>query len=237
MENENRPEEIKPFELNEQHFDVPIAQGRFVHFLRKPQPEESIAYDEGLTIEIPIAKDGSRQLGGNDEKALENDVDFYEKIKRDEAKGYNGGTVPKLHKQQAVQNFFNRTVFVDDDQDIFGDIVYVTEIIGDVDSPAAVILHGIKQPEEKVLVKLKASLNNSRLMPDKRQRQKLVTKSTIRKAMAFYREQLGDMKGAVLNGEKFSAENRDSFINAVDPLIQQSIVTTYLNEVLGGLSD
>lgn len=231
----NNPEDVKPFKLDWKDTEI-VLKNKSRHFINRPTAEEVLAYDDKSVTEIPFEKDGSIKLGSDDSRQTACDAVFYDKIANKPAEGY-AGEVPNSHKSIVTTALYQRSIFVDDDQNVFGEQVTVTEILGDDDNPTAKILHTLKQPDDSRLTKMKNVMKTSKLVHDRRGRQKMVTQSSLRQVMSFYRDHLVSIGGATVVGETFSATNREAFINHVDPLIQKAVVEAYIRELTDLLPD
>ena len=245
-ENSQFPELPKPFQLNWGKQAVVLAGGRFKDFLNRPSTALILARDLEIPSEVPIAKDRSYALNEGSDKQNEIDAEYYEKVKAGEPEGYQGIVVRKLHKAQAFRLLYRRTIFIAPHSSAFDPIVEIWEIIGDPDTPQVLVKHFIKNPEEeKDFTAITNAINNARIAPDKNGKQKFVTKSSLAKAIAFYRKHVVDVQNAFFTKEIpvegnesetkteqvfFSAETRDEFINWVDPLIQEMIVAEFVTE-------
>lgn len=214
--------------------DVKLAKGRFVHTLSRPSNELMLEREDELETEISIAKDGSYGLPDTTgQEAI--DARYCEKI-RVKADGYHD-TIPQSHSAAAFQGLFGREIYVDELCNIFGDEIVVIEEIGRGDEPDFVVKHILRGADEDEINKYRRKTNNARLQPDKRGRQKLVQKSTLRSAEAFYRSLFKRMEGAKVNEQPFNDERRDEFINHVNPLIQKAVVKAYIEALTGNLLD
>jgi hypothetical protein len=223
------------YKLDWETAEISLAKGRFVHTLRRPDPEVILGRDKEIEIEIPIAKDGSYSIPDPTETE-EIDARCYEKIMVG-ATGYGDRSIPTQHKAAAFQGLYVREIDVDEDCDIFGDEISVIEEIGRDDDPDFTIVHVIAQPDEAELRKLRKKLNSGRMVPAKRGRHNFVRSSGLRAAMECYSRWLKRIDGATVAGETFSAENRAAFIHHVDPLIQMRVVTSVVEKLTGKLLD
>lgn len=215
--------------------EVKLAKGRFSHILQRPSAEMLIEREDELDTEIPIAKDGS--YGLPDETANEEiDAKYYEQIKIS-ADGYGGREIPTLHKSKAFQGLFQREIYADEDADIFDEEITVFEEIGGGDEPDFTVRHIVRVPDEKDLKKIRQAFNNGRLAPDKRQRQKFVQKSTLKKAMQFYSQYIQTIEGASVGGEKLSDGQLGVFVSFVNPLVQRAVVKALVEKLTGKLLD
>lgn len=224
----------KLFKLDWDSTDIRLAKGRFVHTLKRPDAEMVLDRERTIPNEIPLGKDGSYAIP--DPTATEaTDAKFYDKIAV-EADGYGDREIPVSHKAAAFQGLYVRDIYVDEDQDLFADEIIVTEEIGPSDDPEFVIRHVLSVDEQR-LQKARRKFAGGRLEHDRRGRQKYVAEQNLAASMEFYRAWLVRIDGATVNGEEFSAENRDQFIATVDPLIQRKVVRTLVDELTGRLLD
>lgn len=225
----------KLYPLDWRTTDVKLAKGRFVHTLERPTNELILERDAELETEIPIAKDGSYSLP--DETASEEiDAKYYERLVKNTT-GYEEREIPALHKAKAFQGLFQREIYVDESADIFDEEITVIEEIGGDDEPDFVIRHVLRQPDEKDLKRIRQTLNNGKLMPDKRGRQKFVSKSNLRKMLSFYAQYFVRLDGAKIDERAFSDDRRDEFIEVVSPLVRRKVVALLVGELSGKLSD
>lgn len=222
------------FKLDWDSVDISLKGGRFVHTLGRPSHELILERDKKIETEIPISKDGGFAMPDPTETE-EIDAECYASIQID-AKGYKG-VIPETHRAAAFQGLYVRSIYVHEDCDIFGDEIVVCEDIGDPDDPAFSIHHILNAPEETDIKKLRRKFNNGRLVPDKRGRQKFVSSSVLKTAMQNYSAWFKGMSGAHCGGENYTDERRAEFLAAVDPLIQQKVVKTVVDELTGGLLD
>jgi hypothetical protein len=226
--------ELKAYKLDWQEAEIRLARGRFTHTLSRPSPEMTIAREDELQPEIPIAKDGSFALPDSTAQE-ETDAKYYDRIVI-KTGGYTA-EAPTAHKAAAFQGLFRREIYLDPGCDIFGDEVTIIEEIGGAEEPDFTVLHVLRQPTEAELKKCRQGSSGGRLLPDKRGRQKLVTSSNLRSAMRFYNTWLVRIEGATAGGNAFSPDKRDEFVALVDPLIQRKVVTVLVDELTGGLLD
>ncbi len=215
--------------------EVKLAKGRFTHILQRPTSELILERDALLETEIPIAKDGSYSLP--DETASEDiDVKYYDRLAND-SHGYGEREIPALHKAKAFQALFQREIYVDESADIFDEEIIVIEEIGSDNEPDFTIRHVLRAPDEKDLKRIRQAINNGRLMPDKRGRQKFVSHSNLRKMMSFYAQYFVRLDGAKIDERPFSDDRREEFIEAVSPLVRRRVVALLVAELSGKLSD
>lgn len=222
------------FKLDWETCDISLKGGRFVHTLRRPSHDLILERDKKIETEIPIAKDGGFAMPDPTETE-EIDAEYYDQIKV-EAKGYKA-VIPEVHRAAAFQGLYVRSIYLHEDCDIFGDEIVVVEDIGDPDDPAFRNLHVLNAPEESELKKLRKKFNNGRLVPDKRNRQKFVSSSVLKTAMENYSSWFKRIEGPHCGGLYYSDERRAEFLAAIDPLIQQKVVKTVVDELTGGLLD
>ena len=224
----------KLYPLDWKTTDVKLAKGRFVHTLGRPSNELLLRRADELEVEVPIAKDGSYAIPDATEQE-EIDARYSEEI-RIETTGYNG-TIPTSHSSAAFQGLFQREIYVDPDCDIFGDEIIVLEEIGGDDEPDFVIKHIVRSPEEKELKKIRQKLNNGRLHPDKRGRQKYIEKAKLRSMMDYYSSWFLRMEGAKIDERQYSPERREEFVNETNALTQMAVVKAVVQELTGNLLD
>ncbi len=225
----------KLYPLDWQDIEVKLAKGRFVHKLRRPSEDLLLKREDEITTEIPIAKDGS--YAPPDELSQEAvDAKYWEELKI-EATGYKGD-VPTAHKAAAFNGLYTREIYVPEDADIFADEVPVIEEIGRGDEPDFILTHWVRQPEESELNKCRSKINaGGRLKPDKRGRQKFEQRSNLRSAMSYYNTWFSRMEGAKVNEQLFSADNKQAFIDTVDPLIKRKVIKVFIDALVGNLLD
>lgn len=208
--------------------EVRLAEGRFVHTVRRPTVEVIFERDKNMQSEIPIGKDGSYSLP--DPTATEDvDVKLYDAIALS-ATGYTG-EVPASHKSTVITGLYRREVYVDEDVDIFADTVPVTEEIGSGDEPEFTITHLMRQPTEDELKKYRRKNSAGEIKPGKRGKQRVVTKSNLKLAVEYY-----DLWIEQIDGVCLLAENGEYTAN-VDPLIKRLVVQTLVEELSGKLLD
>lgn len=234
-EPEKKPSGNGLFKLDWETTEIDLAKGRFVHTLRRPDPELIAKRDDELQTAIPIAKDGSYSMP---DPTLNDEVDakYYDAIAVS-ATGYTG-EIPELHKAKAFQGLYLREVAVDEDADIFADEVSVVEEIGGGVVPDFTITHVMRQPSESEIKAYRRKMTGtSEIKPGRRGRQSLVSRSNLKIAMQYYSLWMLRVEGATVNGETYSSENRDAFLATVDPLIQRHVVTTFANAITNELLD
>lgn len=214
--------ETRLYPLDWETQEVRLAEGRFVHTVRRPTVEEIFDRDRDLQSEIPIGKDGSYKLP--DPTATEDvDVALYDKIVT-AVSGYPG-EVPASHKSAVITGLYRRDIDVEEGADIFADIVPIVEEIGTGDEPDFVIRHFMRQPTEDELRKFRRRNSAGEIKPGKRGRQRFVTKSSLRLAVEYY-----DLWLERIDGVK-PADGQ------VDPLIKRQVVQTLVDAISGGLLD
>ena len=215
--------------------DVKLAKGRFVHTLERPSNDLLLEREDELELVVPIAKDGSYAMP---DRIVQEEIDekYALKLRVGETQGYKG-TIPQAHSAAAFQGLFQREIYVDPDCDIFGDEITVIEEVGTGDEPDFVIRHIVRAPEEKELKKVRQKLNNGKLHPDKRGRQKYVQKSNLRSMMSYYSTWFIRMEGAKIDERPFSTERRDEFLAEINALTQREVVKTIVQELIGNLLD
>lgn len=227
--------EPKLFKLDWETTEIDLAKGRFVHTLKRPDPELIAKRDEELQTTIPIGKDGSYSMP---DPTLNDEVDakYYDAIAVS-ATGY-AADVPELHKAKAFQGLYLREVSVDEDADIFADEVPVIEEIGGGVMADFTITHVMRQPAESEVKAYRRKMSvTHEVKPGKRGRQSLVSRSNLKLAMQYYSLWMLRVEGATVNGETYSTENRDAFLATVDPLIQRQVVTAFANAITNELLD
>jgi hypothetical protein len=234
LNEETNETKSKLFKLDWESMVIRLRKGRFLHTLKRPEPEILLDRDKEIEVEIPIAKDGSYSLPDPTETE-EIDAAYYDKIQI-EATGYEG-PIPAQHKASAFQGLYIREIYIPEECDIFGSEITVLEEIGGSDEPDFTITHVIAQPEESDLRKLRKKLSNGHIAPDKRGRQKFVRSSSLKTTMQHYSSWMKRVEGATVAGETYSAENRDAFLATVDPLIQQRVINVVVEELTGKLLD
>lgn len=225
---DSTPSEVKPFKLDWKDTEVHLYKGKFKHFLRRAEAEEILEWQEKLTSEVSISKDGSIPLvaeSAQDEKA---NAEFYDKIKLKEAEGYNGRPVPDSHKSAAVKKLYERTVWIDEDADIFGEEILIHEVLGDPNNPIALIKHFLKNPmfDDAKLRRIKNTINGGVMQTDRKGGKKIVGNKPVRKTHAFYFENFLRIENVTVNDKTL-----------VDPLIAHLIVSVMVRELTDALSD
>lgn len=225
-----------PYNLNWRTFEVKFDGGRS-HIFNKPAPEKVVEWDESNISETSFTRDGKPKMSSDEaqEKTLTANSQFYDQF-ISEYKGYKNEPT-SFHKSKAVEKLYDHLIYLKDGQDIFDEEVTIIELIGDEDNPLAIIEHTFSQPEEKLLRKMNAAINNRKPEHEKRGRMKLVEVPWIRKAMAFYGQCLVRISGAVVGDQSFSPEIRQTFIQNIDPLIQKRIVSYFVGRLTGALQD
>lgn len=211
--------------------EVRLGKGRFVHILRRPEPEQIFKRDADLQQEIPIGQDGSYSLP--DPTANDTvDAALYDEIVV-ENKGFDNVELSAFHKSSAVQALWKREIYIDDDADPFDDEIAIVDEVGSGDLPDFTILHVMRQPKPSELdsYRRKAAAN-SQVKPGKRGRQILVTRSNLRSLSAFYDLWLVRIAGAAVEGRAWSEGERTAFLAAVDPLVKRKVVAE-LAEAIG----
>lgn len=236
-ENTPLPEAVPAFKLDWNDTEITLAKGKFKHFIKRPEPLMIVERDGKIPSEVPIAKDRSYALNAGSDEQDVIDAEYYDKVKAQDAEGYNGKIPPVAHRAAAFRAIYRRFVYIADHSSAFDDIVEIHEVFGDPENPIALIKHFIRQPEEKELTRIKNAINNTRIAPDKRNRQKFVTESSLKKAMAFYRAQLDRIENATVAGKSFAESDRNEFINVVDPLVQEMVVAVFVKEATSLLED
>lgn len=223
------------FKLDWETTEIDLAKGRFVHTLKRPDPELILKRDDELQTAIPIAKDGSYSMP---DPTLNDEVDakYYDAIAVS-ATGYTG-EIPELHKAKAFQGLYLREIDVAEDADIFADEVPVIEEIGGGVVPDFTITHVMRQPTESEIKAYRRKMSvTHEVKPGKRGRQSLVSRSNLKLAMQYYALWLVRIEGATVNDETYCERNRDIFLQTVDPIIQRHVVTAFANAITNELLD
>ncbi|HRH46619.1 MAG TPA: hypothetical protein PKY82_33555 [Pyrinomonadaceae bacterium] len=226
---------IQPFNLAWKTFEVKV--NNFVHIFNRPDPETVIEWDESKTSETIFGRDGKPKTSTEEiqNKFLEADALFHQKI-ISETKNYK--SQPSVFLQsRAVFELYNHFIFLKEGQDIFDDEVTFIELIGDEDNPLAWIEHTLTKPSDNLVRKINSAMTKRELEPEKRGRQKLVEKPWIRKAMSFYSQHLKRIGNATVDEIQFNEQNRQLFIDHIDPYFQKEIVGYYIGRLTGALSD
>jgi hypothetical protein len=220
---------FSPIKLDDTEHTVTFSDGRFKHFLARPSAEMILERDAKMKHEIPLDKFGSIiEDDGSEQDAI--DAECYQKIKLREPEGYKS-VIPVIHQARAFRALYTRYFEVPEDADIFADLVPVHEIYGDLENPSNIVVHLLRQPDEKEFRKMLVAMNRRERKPDKRGREKIVVPSYLRKAMEFYRAHFDSIKNAMLNNESYNSEKRTEFIDNIDPLIQRMVVKTLIEAI------
>lgn len=219
------------YPLNWETQDVRLGEGRFVHTVRRPTPEEIFDRDKDLQSEIPIGKDGSYSLP--DPTATEDvDVKLFDAIVVSST-GYPSGDVPASHKSTVITGLYRREVYIDDDTDVFAYEIPVLEEIGNGDEPDFVITHFMRQPTEEELKKYRRRNSAGEIKPGKRGKQRFVTKSNLKLAVEYYDLWIDRIEGVKLQAES----DHGDYIGNIDPLIKRQVLNTLVDKITGSLLD
>jgi hypothetical protein len=222
MEN-NSP---KLYKLDWETVEISVNKGRFTHILRRPRLEELLARDRALQTEITFAKDGSFDLP-DDNRETEANAALYDAI-GGKTTGY-GNSIPNIfHKSAAIKALYDHNIELDDFSEVFDEAVCIKQEIGGDDEPEFVIKHFLRQPSESELREYKKATANNRLIPGKRGKQTFIGKSNLRSAVAFYDKLFTDLEGA---------EKSEDCLAHIDALVKARVVTVFVYELTGALSD
>lgn len=216
------------------------------HVLRKPTLGELLEHEAQTVREVQEVNKNEDRIVSDTEKANAN---LWDKLilKIQGYRGFDQEREPSAdekaqmrpgHKSTAVLAMYDATAEVEDTEDglgLSGDKWRIKHGIGPNETPDFTVYHILREPNEDERIKFKRTQSSQSLIRGKKTRIKLA--ATLKAHVELYDALLDGIEGGTVNGETYSAANREAFIKAIDPFWKRQVVAALMDSLEAALLD